>query len=167
MSNCRSATTWASWFCQNHRSVHRSGAYAAWTKCIFVGIDFYRMIPEVYSLLLLDQGATESVWCPKSPKPLKQVEWCSVVNKEVWCYLCLYQRTKPSKLLSKWKWCSEVNKTATKADSKSAFMQMSVKTALKQDKFTGSEGRLDPTECEKCGLQGHACKGELGFYWGW
>ena len=55
-----------------------------------------------------------------------------------------------------------VNKTATKAASKSAFMQeMSVKTALKRDKFTGSEGdltnkvectsegRLEPEECNK------------------
>ena len=42
--------------------------------------------------------------------------------------------------------------------------RMSVKTALKQYKFTGSEGRLEPTECDKCGLQGQACKGEWGFY---
>ena len=66
-----------------------------------------------------------------------------MVNKEVWCNLCLYQCAKPSKPLSKWKWCSVVNKTATKAASKSTFMQeMSSKTALKQDKFTESEGDL-------------------------
>ena len=52
--------------------------------------------------------------------------------------------------MSKWKWCSAVNKTATKAACKSVFMQeMSVKTALKQYKFIGSEGRLEPEECNK------------------
>ncbi len=38
-------------------------------------------------------------------------KWCSVVNKKVWCNLCLYQCLKPSKPLSKWKWCSVVDKT--------------------------------------------------------
>ena len=75
--------------------------------------------------------------------------------------ICVYiDAQKPSKLLSKWKWCLAVNKTATKAASKYVFMkEKSVKTALKQDKFTGSEGdltkklectsegRLDPEEC--------------------
>ena len=119
---------------------------STWPRII--GVVFDRMMPEAMSLV--DQRTTESVWCTKSSKAVKQVEWCLEVNKEVWCYLCLYQRAKSSKPLSKWKWCLAVNKTATKAASKYVFMQeMSVKTVLKQDEFSGSEERLDPEECNK------------------
>ncbi len=58
-----------------------------------VGIDFKSMMPE----------AIQAVDCWS--------KWCSVVNKKVWCKLCLYQCLKSSKLLSKWKWCSVVDKT--------------------------------------------------------
>jgi hypothetical protein len=56
---------------------------------------------------------------------------------------------KPSKPLCKWKWCLAVNKTAIKAASNlHSCKRCQCKTALKQDKFTGSEGDL--TNKDEC-----------------
>jgi hypothetical protein len=63
-------------------------------------------IPAVQLL----ESAVSAERCPKPSKPLKQVEWCLVVNNKVWCNLSLHQCLKPSKGLSKWKWCSAVDK---------------------------------------------------------
>ena len=64
-----------------------------------------------------------------------------MVNKEVWCYLFLYRRVKPSKPLCKWKWCLAVKKIAIKAARNlHSCKRCQCKTALKQDKLTRSEG---------------------------